>query len=156
MGKIIRKEWFRGDKNLTSLYIPDTYTIIEERAFEGCINLEEVHLNESIIDIQDFAFKDTGLKDIHIPDSVKAIGIGVFKGCRNLESIRMPKEVICLSKHALLGCSNLKRLILPQNLMEVEELIGHIGQLNALDIYAKKDSLTHESLIKAEIKCIFY
>ena len=60
---------------------------IPPKAFEGCENLTNITIPESVTSIGDFAFANcASLKNITIPKNVASIGIGVFHNCDNLHS----------------------------------------------------------------------
>ena len=62
--------------------VPDEFTIIGDRAFTGCNQLEEIELPENLEYIGDSAFeKCISLKNITIPSSVKAIRGCAFSEC---------------------------------------------------------------------------
>jgi len=55
------------ERYLAKVVIPEGVEYIDERAFEGCVNLKEVELPESLIAIGSKAFMDTSLTGISSP-----------------------------------------------------------------------------------------
>ena len=83
-----------------STIIPNSVTVIEDRAFENC----------------------KALSSIIIPDSVTEIGWGAFNGCEALTSIIIPKSVTIIGgirgieDCAFSGCSGLESIVVdPKN-----------------------------------------
>lgn len=66
--------------------------------FEGCTNLKNITIPNSVATIGDDAFANcTSLKDIEIPDSVTSIGGGVFYNCSALKSAKLSDSITTLS-----------------------------------------------------------
>lgn len=85
------------------LVIPDGVTYIDEGAFANCYNLTSVTIPDSVANIGDYAFCETGLTNIIIPDSVTRIGEGAFLKCDNLKNITIPNDIIYIGRDAF-GC----------------------------------------------------
>lgn len=77
-----------GKSNQTYI-IPNTVTIIEERAFAYSKNLTGVTIPNSVTEIEWLAFAYTGLKSVTLPDSVEWIGSGAFSYCASLTAINV-------------------------------------------------------------------
>ncbi len=84
---IITFEVFSGCLSLTSVNIPDSVRYIGSSAFLDCSSLTSIHIPDSVINIEDLAFKNTGLTSVSIPDSVTNIGENVFSDCTALTSV---------------------------------------------------------------------
>ncbi|MDE6558949.1 MAG: leucine-rich repeat domain-containing protein, partial [Muribaculaceae bacterium] len=91
---VINKDAFDGCENLTTVIIPEgsKLEIIGEAAFEGCKNLETIEIPEGVTSIGDNAFSGSGIKNITIPSTGTEIGDGAFSGCENLESVELPAD----------------------------------------------------------------
>ena len=79
------------NKNLTSVYIPNSVTSIGYAAFYNN-NLSSVTLPDSMRNIGESAFRENNLSSIYIPDSVRSIGNSAFQE-NNLSSIYIPDSV---------------------------------------------------------------
>ena len=123
-------EAFAGCDFITGIYLPSSVKYIGRSAFEGCISLQEINL-ENVITIDSAAFKlCTSLKSISIPKvvtvsnyafygcidleevdmpNVSRIGISGFDYCENLQTINCPKlETLC--SYAFYGNSRLSKI----------------------------------------------
>ena len=67
--------------------LPDTVNVIDEWAFCGCVNLDNLKLSEELRIIGASAFKSTGLKTVDIPFNLSTLGSGAFANCLSLERI---------------------------------------------------------------------
>ncbi len=83
-------------------------TTIPDYAFKNCVNLTNIIIPDSIIDIGYGAFLFcNNLTSIHIPDRVTSIGNGAFYGCRSLISITIPDSVDLIGMYGFSNCSSL-------------------------------------------------
>ena len=80
-------EYALGKKNAVFV-VPDSVTIIENYAFEGC----------------------TGLTQIEISKNVEHIGKDVFNGCINLQKVIIPKSVTKFDSRAFYCCISLEKI----------------------------------------------
>lgn len=88
--------------------------------FEGCKDLKEVVLSESIDKIGDFSFKDcTSLDNIDFIDGVNRIGIMAFSGCTGLKAVDIPSSVSRLYRGAFAGCMNLASVSIPNSVIQI-------------------------------------
>jgi hypothetical protein len=82
------KDW-QGKKNLKSIVLPTSLTIIDWSAFRDCDGLKAVIIPMSVVEIGKYAFMDNnGLSSVEIPALVTSIGGGVFWNCINLSTIK--------------------------------------------------------------------
>jgi len=92
--KFINWRYFRWNRNLTSITLPDSVKEIPSCAFEGCCGLKTVVITSPIISIGDKAFKGcNSLNSLVIPDSVTSIGERAFAGCSSLKTVSIPEGV---------------------------------------------------------------
>ena len=113
-----------------SIVIPNTVTVIGERAFEEYINLKSIVIPKSVETIDMCAFslctslskiefeagsrlktiKDnafllcTSLKNITIPSNVETIEGCAFNSCYSLETINIPSSIVEMGEEIFIGC----------------------------------------------------
>jgi hypothetical protein len=93
--KAIGKCAFQLHKELISIKIPESITVICALAFSLCKKLESITIPDSVTTIEQLAFsKCTGLTSIVIPESVTNMGFQVFYGCERLKSIQLPYRLL--------------------------------------------------------------
>lgn len=79
---------YPAEKSEKSYTVPNTVKHIFMNSFAGCVNLENITLNEGVEKIYLAAFMGcTNLKSINIPSSVTAIGDRAFMLCTSLTEI---------------------------------------------------------------------
>lgn len=84
----IGKQAFLHQPKITSVFIPETCTDIEEEAFYECTNL----------------------RDINFPDSLRKIGEASFELCQSLRSISIPADVSDIPSSAFYNCTGLENI----------------------------------------------
>ena len=144
---VIRAEAFKGDKELTSITIPNSVTSIGEMAFGDCSSLTSITIPNSVTTIGRNAFYGcTGelIVNCNIPngsyydcryhgvfygskftkvtigDSVTSIGSYAFYGCSSLKSITIPNSVTSIGYEAFYGCSSLKSITIPNSVTSIK------------------------------------
>lgn len=128
------------NSNITSVTIPDSYTVIGSFAFNGCDGLTEVRLPESLETVGMMAFYDCGaLQDVDFSaaQSLESIGFAAFSDCTALEEVLMPDSVTEIGENAFCNCSSLSSLTLSKSLYSIPEYAFYgCGLLTAVDIPA--------------------
>ena len=127
---VIGEKAFENCSALTSVEIPDSVEEIEPDAFSDCSRLKMVDFPSSLIKISGFT-GCTGLSDITIPNGVTVIGRSAFYKCSGLTHITIPKGVDKIESHAFSGCSSLKRVSIPGNTF-IEALAFHDTKIEEL------------------------
>ena len=117
---------FKG-KDIEEITIPDTVTLIGERAFCECKKLNKITLpkdakidhvafydcsnladEKGFVIVNNILFRYMGSdKDAIIPDGVVAIDNGAFERSKTLESITIPNSVKFIGNAAFYGCRKL-------------------------------------------------
>ncbi len=104
---------FENCEKLSSVFIPDSISVIGGGAFWQCTSLPVVTIPESVLVIEKYAFAYcTSLTSITIPANVMSIGQGVVAGCISLATIIVDeKNPIHKGANNCLINSNTKTLI---------------------------------------------
>lgn len=118
---ILFDDLFKGHTELTSVKIPDTITDIGGFVFDGCINLKELALPPSLINMWQYALTRCGIESITIPGSVKSIVPFTFYQCKNLETVVLQEGTTRLCAWAFKDCTALKEVYLPTSLTDISK-----------------------------------
>lgn len=87
---------FNGCSNLVEIILPDTLTKIGDFSFYGCINLKSIVISEGVTTIGKQAFWGCKkLESLEIPESVTSIGENAFYEC-NFVNIKLPNSISSL------------------------------------------------------------
>ncbi|MCL2834740.1 MAG: leucine-rich repeat domain-containing protein [Treponema sp.] len=124
------KSWsvsiFKGDKNITSISLPDSIESIPEAAFSDCTSLVSVKLPANLKVIAASTFQGcTALKSISLPNGLTAINDGAFNGCKALADVTFPSDINTMSdslkigNRVFFGCSGLKNITLSNNVTAI-------------------------------------
>ena len=89
----VGKEWFRGCRKMTNIFLPSTIKTIDDYAFASCSSLQEIELPEAVEKINAAAFADcTDLKTIVVRGTTPAtLGDNAFQKNEGLK-IYVPQE----------------------------------------------------------------
>lgn len=108
-------------KNACKNYIvPNSVTVISERAFSKSDNLESVVIPDSVTTLGEEAFWGCyELTTVNIPDSVKSIGESAFEHCELIESITLPEGITKIPYKFAGSCRSLKSFFIPSTVKEI-------------------------------------
>ena len=103
----IGAEAFTKNKEIGFLEIPDSVTVIEDKAFASCTRLEGVTMGNGVTTIgkEAFAYCDS-LKSITFSNSLTKIDDMAFYTCRKLLAISFPDSLETIGKSAFAGASD--------------------------------------------------
>lgn len=119
----IGKSAFNDNLNLKSVKFAENskVEIIDEQAFMNCLNIEEIYLPNSLIEIGKSAFnKCASLKSIEIPENVKELPVGAFYVCIKLESVTLPKNLEKIGASAFEQCVELREITIPNTVTIID------------------------------------
>jgi len=111
---------FSDYDGIRGLSLPDCVKEIGACAFDGCLNLEEVHTGKvDLIGLGAFS-RCKNLKTVELSPNLKTLDIQVFNECEGLKEIEVPASVEKICFYAFCCCSNLERITLHKGLKEIE------------------------------------
>ena len=100
--------------------IPDSVTLIEADAFDGCRSLTNIKIPDGVTSIGDSTFAScNSLTSITIPDRVTSIGDSAFFFCDSLTSITIPDGVTSIGNSAFMGCKSLTSITIPDSVTSI-------------------------------------
>lgn len=117
-------------------------TIIGWKAFRDCTNLTEINLPQTITEIGEDAFHNTGwwnnqpdgpiyigdyfLKykggcptNIELKDGTKVIADGALGYCNHITNVRFPESLITIGSESFIGCAGLTQIEFPSSLTTI-------------------------------------
>ena len=118
--EIIATLAFDGGKvpyELRTFVIGNKVKNIEAKAFNGCLKLTTVEIDENakseITEIKEQTFANCNhLQNIDIPSSVTTIKTRAFAGCYKLTTVILPEKVNKIDNNAFMKCKNLHTVII--------------------------------------------
>lgn len=118
--KIIRESLCSGSEILEQVYIEDSVGKIENGAFSNCHKLKKVIMNghekKGVTEIGDNAFEGCEeLIEIILPETLTKIGKSAFKGCLKLKKIQIPNGIQVIDVSVFENCPELETVIIPES-----------------------------------------
>ena len=112
---------FYENESVRKVSMPDSIEEMAIQSFEWCVNLEEVHLSNSLKWISWSAFYGCeSLKSMEIPEGVEGIGGNAFTLCKSLESVRFPESLKRILGAAFQGCEKLEFVEIPEGVEVID------------------------------------
>ena len=106
---------YNGTQEIIELDIPAaiddvTVTVIGAEAFAGVQTIKVVNIPETLLKIEENAFKGSSVKKafMHRAPNLSEIGAFAFAECPNLVQADMPRNLAVIGEKAFQGCTNLK------------------------------------------------
>lgn len=109
---------FDGCSGIAKIDIPSSVTTIKYRAFCQCKGITSITIPDSITKIDDWVFKQTGLKSVIIPESVTYIGEKAFEWCGDLTSVILPSSLKYIADNAFSG-TDLETINIPASIISI-------------------------------------
>ena len=126
----IGKEAFIGCKNINTVSIPSTVTLIGSGAFSDSSSLSKAEFG-SIASLCNIYFASATanplrnamhlyidgkeVKDLVIPEGVKRIGDYTFYNCSSLRSVSLPGSVTSIGNYAFFNCTDMGNPTIPES-----------------------------------------
>ena len=140
------------DTEITTLDLPDSVELIDNRAFRLCDKLETVYWSENLKEIGPTAFEGcVSLKEVILPENVEKIDAGAFRDCTGLTSLYIPASLKGVGAVSLDmegnemfvpgfdGCTSLKEVQFGQ---EITEIPAHLLEGTGIEEITIPDTVT--------------
>ena len=114
---------FMGNTGITSVYIPNTFTLVDTQAFLGCNGLISVtfeNTNARMKQINSSAFAGcSSLINIALPSSLLRINISAFNACTSLEEVVLPENLNTIGHSAFASCTSIVNIVIPDSVVAI-------------------------------------
>jgi hypothetical protein len=110
---------FEGCENLTNVVIPQSVKTISDESFAYCISLTNIVIPDSVTSIGKYALGGCALTDVVIPNGVTSIEEGAFDSCENLTNITFSNNVTSIGEYAFAYCISLTNIIIPESVTSI-------------------------------------
>ena len=118
--RFIGERSFLGDETLAVVAIPGSVESVGSFAFEECVGLSAVTIEEGPKEIGEWAYaRCSDLSQITIPGSVTKIGDKCFYDCSGLRDVNLSKGLESIGDEAFDGCIALTKIDLPNSVKEI-------------------------------------
>ncbi|EJK45086.1 hypothetical protein THAOC_36320 [Thalassiosira oceanica] len=120
--RIIPYGAFQGCINLAEVHFDERMEIIGASAFSGCVALRQVTIPSSVTELGDRAFYYcSNLAKVQFDEgsALEIFAENVFGGCWSLRSVTLPSSVTILRSWAFYKCVNLARVQLNDGLQDI-------------------------------------
>lgn len=137
---------FDGNKNVTSLVLPDTLVSVGQSAFINCSNIGgTLVLPDSLTTVGNHPFYGLGIVELRLGTGMSRVGNWMFYGCSKLTNVVWNAAVTGVNEKCFYGCKVLKTFTgpgtdggFPTNLVYIGgqalETEGYANGLSGLDI----------------------
>lgn len=116
----VGKDAFKEYRGLITVSLGNCLKVIEDNAFEGCVELVKLDMPNSLETIKGWAFAHCGFSVVDISDGVKEIGENAFNSCSTLNSVKIGKSVTTIERSAFSDCPALTSVTLGENLKYIK------------------------------------
>ena len=98
-------KWYKYFK--IKIEIPINETKLRKNVFSNSKYLKEINIPNSIKEIEEGTFENSGIESIEIPEGVQVIPKYTFKNCKNLIKVKLPRSIISISPSSFVNCQKL-------------------------------------------------
>ena len=112
-----------GAERLQTCILPESVSVLEERAFFDCSNLKNFTIPIKVSRIEEYTFAYSGLTDFIIHENIRYLGEGAFIGCNKLVNLEIKPGLQHIGFGSFQYCRGLTTLTLPDTV----ETLGENG-----------------------------
>ena len=112
-------ECFYACNKITSINLPEGLTHLGALTFYNCTGLTQIDIPASVTNLENRAFKGSGLTSVVVPDTVKTMGYEVFMNCANLAEVDFTKGVSMLQPRTFENCTSLTTFNYTRNMCRI-------------------------------------
>lgn len=113
------KAFINGKFN--EIVIPNTVKAILNRAFEGCENLKDLIMPDSVVYLGTHCFIRCGFENVDCSENLDVIPRDCFSYCKYLRSFNGGSNIRLIESYAFSHCESLDRFMFHDKLEEIED-----------------------------------
>ena len=132
------EKWIRND-TVTNLFVAEGVTKIERSAFSFCRALTTITIPDTVTEIEDYAFRYSGLTSVALPENLTKIGKYAFNICEGVTAVTIPDTVTEIGEGAFAE-TGLTSFTWPANLTKIENYT--FGACKGLTAFTVPDTVT--------------
>lgn len=96
---------------IRSIDIDEGIEVLHENCFNKSIDLRNIILPESLLDIKDFALYECHhLLNLSLPDNITNLGESFIEDCFNLKSVSLPSKLLTIGQYAFEDDTSLEKI----------------------------------------------
>ena len=142
--KEIQDEAFWGCEHLADIVMSKNVISIGKSAFERCIGLKVIDLPETLTELGNECFWQSGLEKVVLPGSIKKIPQSCFQNCRDLTSIIL-KNGIYEIEHDAFTKTGITDIVFPESVKKVNNKLmdsSYLARNNTINlVFLGKDTV---------------
>ena len=115
---VIGNDVFYNNNTIVKVVMPDTVTGINDHAFYGCRNLEEIVFSQNLERVGRYAVSQTKINELSLPKSLRYIEDSAFSGNDQIEELVIPGGVYTVQ--GFNGCFGLKTVTIEEGAGGIE------------------------------------
>ena len=139
---------FENDTSIKKAVIQNGITYVGANSFNGCSALKSISLADSISEIGENAFANTGLKELTLPKQLQVMQAGILSGTSGVTKLVIPKSVTDMYGKNMWGYGALRGSNVEY--LEFEDGINKIPKGAALADTALKEVIIPDSVTLIE------
>ena len=131
--------------------------------FSAC-GFTTLYFNAGVESLGDGVFEGCRqLSDITLPDSIREIGSFLFYGCEKLGSVNLPSQITCIPSNCFAICQSLNTIFIPKSVTKIEskafafccnlQCIAYEGTVDEWNKIKKAEDWMFDSKLLHKIKC---
>ena len=109
-GDVIFLMSHEGAAKLEEVIIDVPIQTLYHSTFKDCVSLKTITLPESLTEMGNYCFENSGLTSIRLPSQLTEVPNGAFRDCVNLETVTWGENLTRIGTSAFWGCSSLKQI----------------------------------------------
>ena len=126
---------FYNNKNLETIHLPDSVTIIGSVAFCGCESLKDIKLSPNITTIGNEAFgRCDSLEKIELPSKLTKIPDFMFYGASALKDVTIPNGVTEIGSWAFASCISLESINIPASVVKMDDPYLYCSSVESIEV----------------------